>query len=138
MQAVVASQWTGYALAAFDDLAAGGGAQRVGRGASRTVLQAAPAAPAIYATASPAYYVVANWEAARELPADAAGARASAVLPPGGCLAYGSAGDVVGGFVVEYNGRRATSRSCPRCCPRCTPCSRTRMAKTAMRNDARS
>jgi len=106
MQAVVASQWTGYALAAFDDLAAGGGAQRVGRGASRTVLQAAPAAPAIYATASPAYNVVANWEAARELPADAAGARASAVLPPGGCLAYGSAGDVVGGFVVEYNGRR--------------------------------
>ena len=104
MQAVVASQWTGYALTAFDDLGAGGGAQRVGRGASLTVFEAAPAEPALYASASPAYSLVANWEAARELPV--AGANVSAVLPAGGCLAYGSAGDVLGGFVAAYNGRR--------------------------------
>lgn len=107
LQAVVASQWTGYALEDYVDLRPGGRAALVGQGATLTIL-AAPAALAaapIYAGASPRYFIETNWEDASPRAVAARGSAFSAVLPPRGCVAYGSELDVLGGWFAAYNGR---------------------------------
>ena len=107
LQAVVASQWTGYALEEYRDLQPGGRSALVGQGATLSVF-AAPAALAadpIYAGASPLYMVETNWENERARAVAVPGSAFAAELPARGCFAYGSALDVLGGFFVAYNGR---------------------------------
>ena len=112
-QRALASQWTGYALVGFEDLLAGGGEPyAVGSGATLTTF-ARGAAPPLFAGASDSYGLAANWTDAAPLQvrlgAAAAGSSAPAAadfaLPPRGCLAYGSAGDVLGGWVTAWRGR---------------------------------
>jgi len=107
LQSVVVSQWTGYALSEYQDLRVGGLAASVGLGATRSVFTAPAAllADPLFASASPAYAVLTNWANADSLAVLELQGGRQAVLPPRGCVAYGSAWDVVGGVFSAYNGR---------------------------------
>ena len=106
LQAAVVSQWTGYSLSEYADLAPGGLPALVGQGATRSTFTAPPALAArpLFPSASGSYAVTASWEnEGGGLPVSAGAV--TALLPPRGCWAAGSALDVLGGFFVGYNGR---------------------------------
>jgi hypothetical protein len=108
LQSVVVSQWTGYGLSAYEDLMVGGVSQAVGLGATRSDFTAPPALSAapIFPSASPRYSIWRNWANEDSLAVSAPGGLlAAAVLPPLGCMAVGSALDVIGGFYTSYNGK---------------------------------
>ena len=99
MQHVGISRWLGYPQVSYE---------RHGN-RSLTVMKSSASADDLDA-ADPEYHIVTSWGEDHPLsisPYDLSSSLVDGffVLPPGGCAAYGSAGDFFGGWFLEYNNR---------------------------------
>lgn len=101
MQHVGISRWLGYPQISFE---------RSGN-KSLTVMKSA-ASGADLDAADAEYHIVTSWGVDHPLPITSKDVPSAIsdgfVLPPGGCAAYGSDGDFIGGWFLEYNNRMLT------------------------------
>ena len=101
MQRVAVSRWFGFSQVGFD--------RDLRTNMSETIMESSwdDATPPIYPGGSQQYRIVANWATGHS-----GAATASVVLPnpgyalpAGGCAAFGSEGDLVGGWFTRFNNR---------------------------------